>query len=157
MIKTLLYVVIIPIAVIAIGTVVSRRYKMHSNHLFLVAAALLFSISIFLPSPIIYGTDSEFWTHFFGGGFFIGLLCLYFRPLLRRRLVWWQELLLLFVIVSTFGVVNELYEAFAYVTGLSHEALDDTSWDLVANTLGSIAFFVLYKGITLFKTLFISR
>lgn len=152
-----LYVVIIPIAIYLVTSLVNRRYKVRKRTWPLVLTALLFSGSLFLPSPIIEGSDTEFWTHFFGGGFFIGLLCVYFRPLIKRELTWYQEFFVLFMFVSTFGVINELNELFLHQIGLFHESLDDTSWDLLANTLGALTFFVLYKAIMKLKTLFISR
>lgn len=153
----LFYVVVIPIAVYTITSYLNYRYKVRKNTVWLAVAALLFSVSLFLPSPIIDGSDTEFWTHFFGGGFFMGILCVYFRPLLKQKLRWYQELFILFMLVSTFGVINELYELFAHQIGSFHESLDDTSWDLLANTLGSLTFFMLYKAIIRLKTLFISR
>ena len=153
----LLYVVVIPAVIYLVASAINRRYRVRKNTWPLAIAALLFSSSLFLPSPIIEGSDTEFWTHFFGGGFFIGLLCLYFRPLIKRELAWYQELILLFMAVSSFGVVNELYELFAHQIGIFRESLDDTSWDLLANTLGALTFFVGYKLIMRLKTLFISR
>ncbi|TAH32069.1 hypothetical protein EYC58_05360 [Candidatus Saccharibacteria bacterium] len=152
-----LYVVIIPIAMYLITSSINRRYKVRKNTWPLALVALLFSASLFLPSPVIEGSDTEFWTHFFGGGVFIGLLCLYFRPLIKRKITWYQEFFLLFAAVSTFGVMNELYELLALHLGIYHESLDDTSWDLLANTLGALTFFIIYKMAMWCKTLFISR
>ena len=152
-----IYTLVIPVLVYVIGSYIDRRYHMYGNKLLLITASLLFSASLFLPSPIINGIDTEFWAHFFGGGVFIGLLCVYFRPLLKRELEWYQELMLLFIFVSTFGVINELYELFSSEIGIYDELLDDTSWDLLANSLGALVFFLLYKGINRLKTLFISR
>lgn len=59
--------------------------------------------------------------------------------------------------VSSLGVINELYELLALHLGIYHESLDDTSWDLLANTVGALTFFVLYRVMKWGKTLFISR
>lgn len=152
-----LYLVVIPVAIYAITSTINRRYKVRGSTLWLAVAALLFAASLFLPSPQIGGTDTEFWTHFFGGGFFIGILYVYFRPLIKRKLRWYEDLAVLFVLVSAFGVINELYELLALHIGIYHEKLDDTSWDLLANTLGALTFFVLYKTMNWLKSLFISR
>jgi len=157
MINMVLYVVVIPIMIYAVTSYVNRRFKVRKNTIWLVVASLLFSLSLFLPSPVINGIDTEFWTHFFGGGFFIGLLYVYFQPLIKRDLKWYQEIILLFMLVSTFGVINELYELFAQQVGIFHESLEDASWDLLANTLGVITFYVLYRSYLAIKTLFISR
>lgn len=152
-----LYVVVIPVLVYAGGRMIAGHYHLRSNQWLLVLAALLFSVSLFLPSPLIHGGKTQFLTHFFGGGVFVGLLCLYFRPLIKRELIWYEELAILFVLVSAFGVVNELYELFAYETGISSQSVTDTSWDLVANTLGAMTFFIVYKATVMAKRLFISR
>jgi hypothetical protein len=146
MIGMFLYVVVIPILVYVLGTKISHRYKLQSNKLLLAGAALLFSISLFIPSPLIHGRDTQFLTHVFGGGVFMGLICLYFRPLVTRDLRWYEELILLFMFTCTFGVINELYELFAFESGISSQSVTDTSWDLLANTLGVLLFFGIYKG-----------
>lgn len=151
------YVVVIPATVYIIGSYINRRYNMKGNQLLLIAAALLFSISLFFPSPLIHGQETQFWTHFFGGGVFMGLLFLYFRPLIKRDLKWYEELAILFMLVCAFGVINELYELFIFETGLATQVVSDTSYDLLANTLGALAFYIVYRGINITKRLFISR
>lgn len=152
-----IYVVVIPVLVCVGGWMIARHRHLRSHPLLLVLAALLFSVSMFLPSPLIHGGETQFLTHFFGGGIFIGLLCLYFWPLIHRELKWYEELAILFVLVSAFGVLNELYELFVEETGFADQPIWDTSWDLLANTLGAGTFFVVYKAINIAKRLFISR
>lgn len=155
----MLYTVAIPILIYIVTSYINRRYKVRKSTFWLAVAAVLFSVSLYLPSPQIQGIDTEFWTHFFGGGVFVGILYLYFRPLIIRtlsvrKLHWFHELAVLFLFVSALGVVNELYELFAQQIGIFHESLDDTSWDLLANTLGAVTFFVLYKSVVRLKPLF---
>ncbi len=42
-----------------------------------------------------------------------------------------------FALVSALGCVNELAELFMVKVGLAHITLDDTNWDILANTLGA--------------------
>ena len=81
---------------------------------------------------------------------FTGLLWLYFEPV-RKQQRWYIELLHLFIIVSTLGVLNELYELFAYEIHIKSEPVTDTSWDLLANTLGVILFYGCYRTIKYFQ------
>ena len=48
----------------------------------------------------------------------------------------------LFALVSALGCVNELAELFMVKTGLAHITLDDTNWDILANTLGAAAVWI---------------
>jgi len=143
------YLIAIPVVVYSVVRWLDNRYKVGGNRALLIATCALFSASLFLPSPIIDGEDTEFLTHLFGGGVFTGLLWLYFRPLLRPR-VWYVELAHLFVLVSVLGVANELFELLTHVLRFNPKSITDTSWDLLANTLGVILF---YSGYKIWKTL----
>ena len=44
-----------------------------------------------------------------------------------------------FALVSALGCINELAELFMVKVGLAHITLDDTNWDILANTLGTAA------------------
>ena len=44
-----------------------------------------------------------------------------------------------FALVSALGCINELAELFMVKVGLAHITLDDTNWDILANTLGAAA------------------
>lgn len=113
----------------------------------LLLACVLFFVSWFLPSPPIDGMRTQFFTHFVGGGVFCGVLWLYLvRAKVIRLQSWWQEVVTLFALVSSLGVVNELFEIFLYEIGHMPYGIRDTSWDLLANTLGALAFYVLYKA-----------
>lgn len=115
----------------------------------LLIACLIYLISWFLPSPLIEGQNTSFTTHFVGGGIFTGLIWLY-----CLRAVGWKrpkryglltEAAILFAAVSSLGVLNELFELFAVKTGVSHITLNDTIWDLLANTSGALLFFIVYS------------
>jgi hypothetical protein len=112
---------------------------------YLVFACLSYFISWYVPSPLIEGKDTSFSTHVVGGGIVSGFLWLYLKSSLSVRLAWYQEAIGLFAMVSTLGVVNELFEFVIVKLGLvSRLSSADTWWDLVANTLGTAAFLLIY-------------
>ena len=110
----------------------------------LVTACIIFFVSWYLPSPLIHGEDTSFTTHFVGGGLFSGLLWFYLKKSLRWKFDWLTEAFSLFILVSTLGVMNELFELLLKETGLSQISLTDTNWDLLANTFGALLFYVAY-------------
>lgn len=152
----LIYLFVIPVLVYLVVSVLDRRYRVNGNRFTLIATCVLFGLSLFLPSPIIDGEDTEFFTHLIGGGVFTGLLWLYFRAIIKPR-VWYIELLHLFVLVSVLGVVNELFELLTYSIGINTKPLTDTTWDLFANTTGILLFYVVYRSIKYGKRLFLQR
>jgi len=102
-------------------------------------ACLLFFISWYLPSPLIEGRDTSFTTHFVGGGLFTGLLWIYLVLATRWRAHWLVMVFSLFALVSALGCVNELAELCMVKVGVARITLDDTNWDILANTLGAAA------------------
>lgn len=119
----------------------------------LMAAGLLYFVSIYLPSPLIDGSETKFFTHFIGGGVFSGLLWLYLKNNLRWKMNPWLELASLYFLVSGLGVANELFEFFLAETNIMYIPTFDTWWDLLANILGALSFWLAYK-ITRFGRLF---
>ena len=97
----------------------------------------------YLPSPLIEGRDTSFTTHFVGGGIFTGFLWYYVKQSLGWRSRWPVELFSLFALVSALGCVNELVELGAVKAGISRLTLEDTNWDILANSLGAL---VAYAG-----------
>jgi hypothetical protein len=112
----------------------------------LIIACALFFISWYLPSPLIHGQNTQFTTHFIGGGLFTGFLWLYLIKNMPWKLSRLQAFLLLYFLVSGLGVANELFESFLAETGFVEMGLADTSWDLVANTSGALLFWLLYSA-----------
>lgn len=108
-----------------------------------------YAFAWFVPSPLIDGEDTQFMTHFLGGGIFTGFVWLY----IRRELKWKQsvvlELLSLYALVSMLGVTNELFELLITQIGLVRLTPCDTWWDLFANTAGALTFWLLYRAIRL--------
>ena len=108
----------------------------------LYVACVLFFISWYLPSPLIEGRDTSFTTHFVGGGLFTGLLWIYLVLATRWRAHWLVMVFSVFALVSALGCINELAELFMVKVGLAHITLDDTNWDILANTLGAAAVWI---------------
>lgn len=117
----------------------SKRYMP-----WLYVACVLYMVSWWLPSPLIEGRDTSFITHFIGGGIFTGMVWYYLKQSLKWKAHWLLEVFSLFALVSTFGVANELLEIVLYLFGRMPHGISDTSWDLLANTLGTLLFYVLY-------------
>ena len=102
-------------------------------------ACLLFFISWYLPSPLIEGQDTSFTTHFVGGGLFTGLLWIYLVLAMHWRAHWLVMAFSIFALVTALGCINELAELCMVKLGLARITLDDTNWDILANTLGAAA------------------
>ncbi|MFZ2494479.1 MAG: hypothetical protein WAW60_01730 [Candidatus Saccharimonadales bacterium] len=151
--NTAVYLLIVPLALYFSMLWLDRRYHIGGDKRLLVLACLMFSLSMFYPSPRINGQDTQFMTHLIGGGMMVGVLWLYCIHRLQH-FKWWQHAILLYAAVSALGVLNELYELWAFESGLTHIPLTDTSWDLLANTLGASIIFI---GYLMMKTLFKQR
>lgn len=152
----LIYLLLIPLTVYVVSRYLDARYQVGGSQPLLVLACVLFGLSILLPSPAINGEDTEFFTHLLGGGVFTGMLWLYFRPATRPRR-WHVELLYVLALVSLLGVSNELFELLMYSLHITSEPLTDTSWDLLANTVGALLFYGCYRVTKYLKTLFLQR
>lgn len=139
--------IFVPI-IIAVAVPVALRRAGYANEAryrgLLYAACGLFFISWYLPSPLIDGQHTSFTTHLVGGGVFTGLLWWYLKLSLRWRGPWLLEAFSLFALVSALGCVNELAELVMVKAGLARITLTDTSWDIVANTLGALLVYVVY-------------
>ena len=138
--------VFVPIVLAAVVPAVMRRAGLAEERRWrwwLYAACILFWVSWYLPSPLIEGRDTSFTTHFVGGGIFTGFLWYYVKQSLGWRSRWPVELFSLFALVSALGCVNELVELGAVKAGISRLTLEDTNWDILANSLGAL---VAYAG-----------
>lgn len=138
--------VVIPVAVYVTAPWVVKRFggQAERSKWLLVLACLLFFVSWYVPSPLIDGQDTSFMTHFIGGGVFTGFLWLYLKSALSFRSEWWLEGFSLFALVSALGCVNELFELFIAYTGIVDMTVLDTSWDILANSLGALVVYVGY-------------
>lgn len=115
----------------------------------LLIAGVLFFASYWLPSPLIEGQQTEFVTHLVGGGLFTGFVWLYIA-IVQGWLAkpWWFGAASLFALVCTLGVLNELFEVSTHVLFGWPASITDTSWDLVANTLGAALFYLGFLAVT---------
>ena len=118
----------------------------------LYVACTLFFVSWYLPSPIIDGQNTQFMTHFVGGGLFSGGIWLFMKRAFQWKRVWWFEAASLYALVSSLGVANELFEWLIVQMGFIRFSLADTSWDLVANTLGALCFWLVYQSAQMVKS-----
>lgn len=115
-----------------------------SNGLLLTASSIFF-LSLFVPSPLIHGQNTQFCTHLLGGGIFAGLVWLFVKQNIKWPTSPLTELLTLYLLASGLGVANELFEFFMNGVGLIPSPSNDTWWDLFANTLGATGFWLVYK------------
>ena len=136
--------VLVPATLACVVPYVLRRHGFTDEKMYI--ACVLFFISWYLPSPLIDGRDTSFTTHFVGGGLFTGLLWVYLVLAIRWRSHWLVMAFSVFALVSALGCINELAELYMVKTGLAHITLDDTSWDILANTLGAAAVWCGWVG-----------
>lgn len=116
------------------------------NRALLYVACSLFFISWYLPSPLIDGQDTSFVAHFIGGGIFTGLVWIYIKRSLRWSASWYIEALTLFALVSALGNLNELFELFMVKAHFATILITDTSWDILANTIGALITYLGYMA-----------
>lgn len=86
-------------------------------------------------------------THFIGGGVFCAFLFLYIYQALKIKWSLQVRLMVVFALVSSLGVVNELFEFVLVKLDIASILLTDTSWDLVANTSGAFIAWVIIEVI----------
>lgn len=146
MVTAIILSLIIPALVLTFVPRIVTQYGGESKRYmrWLIVGCVLYVVSWWLPSPLIEGRDTSFSTHFFGGGIFAGLVWQYLKRSLKWRAHWLLEAFSLFALVSALGVANELLEIALNAFGLMPHGITDTSWDLLANTLGAAIFFGAY-------------
>ncbi len=137
--------VFVPIALAVIVPYVLRKNGFNDEKKYrwiLYLACVLFFISWYLPSPLIGGRDTSFIKHFVGGGLFTGLFWMYLISSMKWRAHWLLMAFSIFALVSSLGCINELAELFMVKFGLARITLDDTNWDILANTIGASVIWV---------------
>lgn len=146
MITAIVLSIIIPILVLTLlpRVVTQLGSKSKKYQQWLIAACLVYVVSWWLPSPFIEGRDTSFTTHLLGGGVFTGILWYYLKQSFAWRSHWLLEAFSLFALVSALGVTNELFEVVLYVFHAMPHGITDTSWDLLANTIGALMFYMGY-------------
>lgn len=116
-----------------------------------VLAAICFAAGLWLPDIHISRETDTFQEHFISGGLYTALLYVYLTRLLGLRKHWIVMILGLFAWTSALGTLNELVEFTITKLHITDINISDTSWDLAANTLGSLA------GYTLLRILWVIR
>ncbi len=120
------------------------KLKLKPSHSWLPPlAAFMFFSSFFLPEMFVVSETATFQQHFVGGGVFTACLFVYLKKLLGLRIGVVLSVGLLFMTVSAFGAVNELLELALVKMNLSSIDISDTSWDLLANTSGAAAGYLI--------------
>lgn len=108
-------------------------------------AAAVYITSLYLPDVDITRETDTFQQHFVGGGVYTAILYVYFSKLLGWRPHWIVALLTLFAWTSALGVVNEVLEFTLVKLNITQINLADTSWDLFANTTGSLTGYAFFR------------
>lgn len=148
MIAIIASIVVPAVIYLFLRPLVEKKYSLAKKYRVpLIVGSVVYFFAWYLPSPVIDGLDTGFWTHF-AGGIAAGFFWLY----LIKSGVWkvkgvGAELVLLYALVSSLGVLNELAEFALYKVNL-FPSVADTSWDLVANTLGAAVFYAAFKIVT---------
>jgi len=135
--------IIVPLVIVFVLPSLLKRHKARETQArwILYIACVLFFISWYIPSPLIDGRDTSFMTHLIGGGVFSGLIWIYIKTVRAIKIRPLYEAAVMFAVVSSLGVINELAELAFVRFHLAAMPLDDTNWDLVANTLGTMIVF----------------
>jgi hypothetical protein len=121
-----------------------RRAGLNSRYLLILGIAVLV-IGILVPSPNIEGHDTGFFKHY-GGGAFCGFLWLFLYRNAGLKLSALLELVTLYALVSMLGVGVELVELVGTRIDVLTGSTVDTSWALLANTLGALSVWLVYRA-----------
>ena len=148
-------------SVIPIGLLIGTPRLLRAYHvderkfrIFLYVSLILFAVSWYVPSPLIAGQNTSFSTHFIGGGMFTAFFWEYIRRSLNLKIHLLLDGFLLFCLVSGLGAINEIFELVAVLGNFYTIPLDDTSYDIFANTLGAA---LVWLGIVITSHAYRSR
>ncbi|HMS25481.1 MAG TPA: hypothetical protein PKB15_07340 [Acidimicrobiia bacterium] len=108
-------------------------------------AGIVFFGAFLVPDIHITDETQTFQQHFIGGGIYTALLYSYFKLLLGWKTHWTIDLLLLFAWTSAFGVASELAEFTLLKLHLTNINIEDTGWDLLANSSGAFLSYLIIK------------
>lgn len=139
--------IFVPLAILLVLPKFFKQPTEAKNRWILYVASFLFFISWYLPSPLIDGQNTSFITHLVGGGIFTALLGLYLYRVMQVRFSMLGRFVAIFTLVSSLGVINELFEIVLVRTKLADILITDTSLDLVANTAGAVIAWTFIEAI----------
>jgi hypothetical protein len=132
---------------------VDKVSKIDSTIIYLVFAACLPLIWIFLPKEILHTREINFVQHAVGGGVAVAFVAFYLIQNLKSKFVildnFLVQFLFLYALVSMLGVGNEMLEFTLDFLGVGIFSADryDTWFDLFANTVGAVTVFLLLYSI----------
>lgn len=152
---TLIYFFLMSLTLFVIPQIVTKILKdkpsFDANVLYLLLAATLPLIWVFVPDEIIENRAVNFLQHSLGGGVAVGLVSVYFIKTLKEEFkmlnAFVVQVFVFYALVSMLGVANELLEFFLDYFNLGVFSADryDTWYDLLANSLGAMFVFIMYK------------
>lgn len=130
--------------------VLNKEPKVDTNLLYLIFAACLPLIWIFVPKSLAGVREINFIQHFVGGGVACGFVSIYFIKSLRQNYPLLKnfifQIFFVYALVCMLGVANELLEFSLDVlkVGIFSSDRYDTWFDLTANTTGAILLYLIY-------------
>lgn len=123
------------------------RVPIFSYWLLAIVSIVLF-VSIYVPSPLIDGENTNFGTHFVAG-VAAGMIG-YFLMSAYSMMKVFERILFSLAIACTLGFFVEIVELFLSQVGLISLTLRDTSWDLLADISGSIVGVIIFGVVEFF-------
>lgn len=130
-----------------------RPFRPERHWGWLVVVSLM-SVTASMLAFIDGGRLGNILLHAIGGGMATACTYEYLKAHLRFKLNWRLDLAGLFLIVSAFGVLNELAEFAAEAAGMGIFSVDsqDTWRDFVANTVGAVIVWLYVRLLLVSKT-----
>lgn len=128
----------------------NQEPKVDSNIIYLIFAACLPLIWIFLPRELASVRQVNFLQHMIGGGVAVAFVSIYFIKSLRENYPIFKnpifQLFFVYALVSMLGVANEILEFMLdrLKVGIFSTDRYDTWFDLTANTVGAISLYFIY-------------
>lgn len=110
--------------------------------------SIVLFVSIYVPSPLIDGENTNFGTHFVAG-VAAGMIG-YFLMSAYSMMKVFERVLFSLAISCTLGFFVEIVELFLSQVGLILLTLRDTSWDLLADVSGSVVGIIIFGVIEFF-------
>ena len=110
--------------------------------------SIVLFVSIYVPSPLIDGENTNFGTHFVAG-VAAGMIG-YFLMSAYSMMKVFERVLFSLAISCTLGFFVEIVELFLSQVGIISLTLRDTSWDLLADVSGSVVGIIIFGGIEFF-------
>lgn len=123
------------------------KYQPKKHIIWLVYGVIAGVIALVLNNLLDQSRLANFLLHSIGGGVATAFTFEYLKQHMSVKFKWYIELAILFAFVSSFGVINEIYEYLLELMNIMISSWDthDTWRDLVANTLGGFTGWLVIK------------